>query len=459
MNSICVFCGSHIGEKEGYLEAASKLGKILAERSIQLIYGGADVGLMGMIANSCLQNGGKVIGVMPRNLVEMEVAHPQLTELKIVLGQAMEQKKAVKQAIINLQNQIQHSKVALDSANNSIVLCNEQIQQGQKNIVDTEAEISEMLAEKDRTQIASNELHEEVGQMLAEQKQTEEQLRGKRTQQSEIEENIHQVKLVLSQLEVKSGDLVQRVSEELQMDLPAEYANYNEEDVDWDSVKEEISQLRGKIERLGNVNVDAISEQEELEKRNEFLTDQTEDLNKSRGQLQQLINRLNKECIDKFIATFEEVRGNFQGLFRKLFGGGKADVMLENPEDVLESGIEIVARPPGKETRSISLLSGGEKSMTAIALLFAIFRSKPSPFCFLDEVDAALDEANNERFNMIVQEFQKYSQFVVITHAKRTMSIADVLIGVTMQQKGVSKRIAVTFDNVETEPEEATAVA
>ena len=405
-----------------------------------------------------------------RRIEELEAARAQskevqqqknseLTDLKIVLGQAMEQKKAVKQTIINLQNQIQHSKVAMASANNSIVLCEEQIQQAQKGIFDTEAEISELLADKDRTQIVSNELHEEVGQMLAEQKQTEEQLRRKRTQQSEIEENIHQIKLVLSQLEVKSGDLVQRVSEELQMDLPAEYANYNEEDVDWDCVKEEISQLRDKIERLGNVNVDAISEQEELEKRNEFLVGQTEDLNKSRGQLQQLINRLNKECIDKFITTFEEVRGNFQELFRKLFGGGKADVMLENPEDVLESGIEIIARPPGKETRSISLLSGGEKSMTAIALLFAIFRSKPSPFCFLDEVDAALDEANNERFNMIVQEFQKYSQFVVITHAKRTMSIADVLIGVTMQQKGVSKRIAVTFDNIETESQEVTAVA
>ena len=185
---------------------------------------------------------------------------------------------------------------------------------------------------------------------------------------------------------------------------------------------------------------------------------QVEDLQKSRGQLQQLINRLNKQSREKFRETFEEIRVQFQLLFRKLFGGGKADIILEDAEDILEAGIEIIARPPGKETRSISLLSGGEKTMTAIAMLFAVFKTKPSPFCFLDEVDAALDEANNERFNMIIREFQKNSQFVIITHAKRTMSIADVLYGITMQTRGVSKKISVRFDGIE-EQEEAAAVA
>jgi len=176
--------------------------------------------------------------------------------------------------------------------------------------------------------------------------------------------------------------------------------------------------------------------------------------------LAQLIGRLNKDSMDKFAITFEQIRTNFQEVFRKLFGGGRADVILEEPQDILESGIEVIARPPGKETRSISLLSGGEKTMTAIALLFAIFKTKPSPFCFLDEVDAALDEANNERFNIIVQEFKKHSQFIIITHAKRTMSIADMLFGITMQQKGVSKKISVTFDTYEPqEEEESVAVA
>ena len=169
-----------------------------------------------------------------------------------------------------------------------------------------------------------------------------------------------------------------------------------------------------------------------------------------------MISRLNKKSREKFQQTFEEIRGHFQEIFRKLFGGGKADIMLEDAEDILEAGIEVIARPPGKETRSISLLSGGEKSMTALALLFSVFKTKPSPFCFLDEVDAALDEANNERFNILLREFQKDSQFIVITHAKRTMSIADVLFGITMQIRGVSKKISVRFGEFE---EETAAVA
>ena len=277
--------------------------------------------------------------------------------------------------------------------------------------------------------------------------------------------HVHQVELGLSQLSVKNEDLTQRVSEELGLDLAESYENFVQEDIDWEQVRQEIGDLRGKIERLGNVNVDAINEQQALEERYEFLAKQVEDLNDSKRQLEHLIAKINKESREKFIVTFEEVRLNFQKVFRKLFGGGKADVMLEDPDDVLESGIEIVARPPGKETRTISLLSGGEKTMTAMALLFAVFKSKPSPFCILDEVDAALDEANNERFNMIVQDFESNSQFIIITHSKRTMSIADMLFGVTMQTRGVSKKISVQFDqvgddgNVDDEEEETAAVA
>jgi chromosome segregation protein len=246
----------------------------------------------------------------------------------------------------------------------------------------------------------------------------------------------------------------------LDIDLAEAYAGYEHKDQDWAAVEAEIEELKGKIRRLGNVNLDAIAEQEELEKRAAFLGGQRDDLRNAKGQLEDLIEQLNRDCRERFMQTFEAVRGHFNEMFRKLFGGGKADIMFEQPPegqplDVIEAGIEIYARPPGKEMSTNSLLSGGEKTLTAIALLMAIFKSRPSPFALLDEVDAALDEANNERFNMIVQDFQKDSQFIIVTHSKRTMSIANVLFGITMQTQGVSKKISVQFDGADIETEEA----
>lgn len=382
----------------------------------------------------------------------------RLTDLKVEMGQISEQQKSIVQQIASLQSQLQHSRISMEAARTEMASCTDQIAQTERNILAAGSRISELYLEKEQAAAHSAECHRRSELLLQEKTENAEQLRIHRSRESEIEEQMHKLELDLSQLQVKEEDLTVRVFEDLQIELAKAYEDFQQEDVDWDEVREEIAQLRGKIERLGNVNVDAIDQQQDLEERNEFLTTQVEDLNQSKGQLEQLIARINKESREKFRVTFEQIRENFQELFRKLFGGGKADVMLENPDDILESGIEIVARPPGKETRTISLLSGGEKTMTAIALLFAVFKSKPSPFCVLDEVDAALDEANNERFNLIVQEFQKQSQFVVITHSKRTMSIADVLYGITMQTKGVSKKISVQFEGT-TDAQPDTAVA
>mgnify|MGYP001037530890 CR=1 FL=1 len=391
-----------------------------------------------------------------KGLLEKETG--QLTDLKIALGQISEHRNGLKQTIEHLTNQIQSGRTTTDSVLTEIQTCSEQLSKAGSDILTSEAAVSELYLEKEKTQEGTDELHREIETLIKEQKQAEQLVRQKREEKSEMETAISELKIEAGQLKVRGQGLVERVQEELQMDLAAAYEDYRQSDVDWDSIREEITELRGKIERLGNVNLDAIDEQENLEQRYEFLSKQVEDLNSGRAQLQQLIKRLNKQSREKFRQTFEEVRVHFQEVFRRLFGGGKADIFLEEAEDILEAGVEIMARPPGKQTRSISLLSGGEKSLTAIALLFAIFKTKPSPFCFLDEIDAALDEANNERFNMMLQEFQKYSQFIIITHAKRTMSIADVLFGITMQTQGVSKKISVRFDRMD-EEEEATAVA
>jgi chromosome segregation protein len=397
-------------------------------------------------------------GQVGQKKARQSVEMARLTDLRVEMGQIGEQRKGLTGAITSLAGQVQQTQMSLNAARAEVSGCGEQIEQTQRNILVCESTVSELFVEKEKSQEDSRRLHDKVEELVTKRTETEDMLKKARAQQSEVEGQIHEVKLELSQIEVRQADLVERVREELLINIVDVYREYKEEEIDWEAVRVEITELRGKIERLGSVNVDAINEQEELEKRNEFLTTQVDDLQKSKSQLEQLIAKINKESKEKFRQTFDVVRVNFQELFRKLFGGGRADIVLDDPEDILESGIEIIARPPGKETRSISLLSGGEKTMTAIALLFAVFKIKPSPFCFLDEVDAALDEANNERFNMIVKEFKAGSQFVVITHSKRTMSMADVLYGVTMQTQGVSKKISVKFDEYDVD-EEPAAVA
>lgn len=215
-----------------------------------------------------------------------------------------------------------------------------------------------------------------------------------------------------------------------------------------DELEARVDRLRRKIKAMGNVNTEALESLEELEERYATLSHQLKDLQGAKGTLEDIIRRINGESERIFMSTFETIRQHFQELFRKLFGGGDADMILEDPSDVLECGIDIVARPPGKELRSISLLSGGEKTMTAVAMLFAMFKSKPSPYCILDEVDAALDDANVDRYATVLKEFVQMTQFVVITHRKRTMTAANVLYGVTMEQAGVSKRMSVRFEDV-----------
>jgi chromosome segregation protein len=218
---------------------------------------------------------------------------------------------------------------------------------------------------------------------------------------------------------------------------------------DFEQAEAEIRELRERIFRLGTVNHAAIEELEAAEARERFILAERTDLERGREELRGILRGIEAESTALFLATFGKVREHFSAIFRRLFGGGKADILLEDESRPLESGIEIKARPPGKELRSITLLSGGERSMTAVALLFAIFRAHPAPCAFLDEVDAALDEDNIERFVRMVEESRGENQFIVITHSKRTMEHADLLYGVTMPERGVSRRVAVRLEQVD----------
>ena len=208
----------------------------------------------------------------------------------------------------------------------------------------------------------------------------------------------------------------------------------------------EIETLRRKLSTMTSVNMEALAEAEALTERLTGLETQLADVTNAKLAIEQLVSRIDDESRRLLAETIETVRGHFRELFERLFGGGQADIVLEPGVDLLETSVEIVSRPPGKEPRSISLLSGGEKTMTCVALLLAIFRSRPSPFCVLDEVDAALDEANVDRFAGVLRDFLSSTQFIVVTHSKKTMAAADTLYGVTQEESGVSKRIAVRFE-------------
>ncbi|MCK9614591.1 MAG: AAA family ATPase [Candidatus Omnitrophica bacterium] len=218
-----------------------------------------------------------------------------------------------------------------------------------------------------------------------------------------------------------------------------------EEGSSLDKFNEDKESLKKKLESLGDVNLVAIEEFDELKKREEFLDNQKNDLVTSKENLKKAIQKINKTSRELFLETFAKIEEEFKNNFRFLFGGGRAQLILLDQDDVLESGVEIEVQPPGKKTQNVALLSGGEKALTTIALIFAIFKVRPSPICVLDEIDAPLDESNVDRFNHILKQFSANSQFIVITHNKKTMSRADILYGVTMQEKGVSKLVSVKF--------------
>jgi chromosome segregation protein len=372
----------------------------------------------------------------------------RLTELRVAIASSEQKRLALRDSLASLGRQCEQMKKDLAGGKDEIELI-----RGRRG--DTEQAVQAAREETDQLYTRQQELNveavdlEETRQGLKEKHDAVRQgLTDQRRVHDETADAISRHRVKLGQVDTNIENLIARSHDDLAMDLVAAFGDYQHDDQrQWDEVKVRIEELSTKIQRLGNVNLDAIDEQEELEKRQQFLSTQLKDIAESRSQLNDLILRINRESHELFVQTFELVRENFQELFRKLFGGGRADIMLTDPEDVLESGIEIVARPPGKELRKLSLLSGGEKTMTALALLFSIFKARPSPFCLLDEVDAALDEANTERFGNLLADFVQHSQFIVISHAKRTMSMANVLYGVTMQEPGVSKRISVKFED------------
>jgi len=264
---------------------------------------------------------------------------------------------------------------------------------------------------------------------------------------------------IAGEASIKLEDLASRLKDELSIELstlePAPEPKAGEPPYSEQAAEKEASSLRSKLSDMGPVNLEALEECERLSERRKTLDFQIKDIEGAEENLRATVRKINETSRKRFIETFEAVRENFQHTFRKLFGGGKADLTLEEGKDVLEAGVEVTARPPGKEARTLSLLSGGEKVLTTVSLLFAVFRAKPGPFCILDEVDAALDEHNVGRFVALVRDFLDKSQFLIVTHNKRTMKAADALYGITMPEQGVSAPVSVRLGGPEELPAEA----
>ncbi len=348
------------------------------------------------------------------------------------------------------------------------------LMESQRTMLQASSILAHAFLEKEKAQREVAEMEASREQKRQDRARLTQQAQSARVEWRKVQEKVHQRELESTNLRHQLDTLLQKLREDYDIDLaeldrqrqatpidamPGDEATPLAAPFNPAAALEEIDELRRKLTKLGSVNMEALHEMQELEKRAGDQQAQYDDLTNAKKSLEEIIGKINGDSRKMFSDTLATIRVHFQELFRKLFGGGMADIVLEDETDVLESGIEIVARPPGKELRGISLMSGGEKTLTAVALLLAIFRSKPSPFCLLDEVDAALDEANIARFTAVIREYCDRSQFIIVTHSKKTMSCADVLYGITMQESGISKQVTIRFEDWVEEPIQEVAQA
>ena len=264
---------------------------------------------------------------------------------------------------------------------------------------------------------------------------------------SKMEKEVNNLEIKINRIDVKLDNLLLNLNEEY--NITFEYAKENFEiDMEEEVARNLVSELKGKLKQIGEVNIASIEEYKRVSERYNFLNNQRNDLKNAEDTLLEIINEMDGIMIEKFSTTFEEIRKEFKIVFKELFKGGNAELVLTDPNNMLETGIDIKAEPPGKHLQNITLLSGGEKTFTAISLLFAILNVRPVPFCLLDEVEAALDDANVESFGNYLYKYKDETQFILITHKKKTMEFADVLYGITMQESGVSKLVSVKLEDV-----------
>jgi chromosome segregation protein len=384
-----------------------------------------------------------------------QIAH---TQSQVALSRAAAERDRTRDRLASIESDLRKRKIEVIDRGSAFSTARMRLEEGLLAMLRASAGTADAFLEKESRERAIGELAGKAAADRMARDAVREELRALRDGWQDKQNAAHARELAAHDLRARREAAAARIRDDYAIEL-AELASGGCEPPESDeseglrpalaipAAQQEIDELKRKLARLGNVNLEALEELARVEAEQGSLKAQHDDLAAARHSLQQVIDTINNDSRTMFTDTLAAVRGYFQELFRKLFAGGQADIILEEGVDVLESGIEITARPPGKELRTLSLLSGGEKTLTAIALLLAIFRNKPSPFCVLDEVDAALDEANTTRFAGVIREFLDRSQFIVVTHKKRTMACADRLWGVTMQESGVSRLLPMRFED------------
>jgi chromosome segregation protein len=404
-----------------------------------------------------------------------DAANAALTESKIALASDEQLATSFRQQRTSLELRIGELAQLVEARRNECSSFVSRQEQAQLEIQDSKSHIERLRHERAQVNEQTAGLVSQKNAQESEIAGRDEALRTQRHRLTELQNRRGGVDVELAQKNMSVQNLREKVQQKYHLNLedirsecitityadegPAQVETLTPEQMaesgagtDWSAVSQQVDVLQKRIDEMGPVNLVAIEEYEETEQRHQFLSQQYEDLVNAKTELLEIINRINTQTRQMFVETFEKIRDNFRQMFTEVFGGGKADLVLSDEGDVLESGIDIVARPPGKQLQSITLLSGGEQTMTAVSLLFSIYQVKPSPFCVLDELDAPLDESNVVRFVKILQRFLAHSQFIIITHNKRTIAMADVLYGVTMQEHGVSKIVSVKFHKADEQP-------
>ena len=399
---------------------------------------------------------------------QRDAANTSLTETKVSLATDEQLSASFAKQRTPLEQRIQELTVLAEQRRGEISSCIKRKEQAETENAESARQIQRLQHEREIVNNHTAELVSQKDSVDADVATREEDLRGQRSRLTSLQQQRGAIDVELAQKNMSVQNLRERIQQKYQVnidDIRSEcitiiYADEGAAKVqtltpeemaasgggtDWNAITEQVGAMQKRLDEMGPVNLVAIEEYEETEQRHNFLSTQYDDLVKAKAELTEVINRINTQTKEMFTTTFNQIRENFRNMFIEVFGGGKADLILVDENDVLESGIDIVARPPGKQLQTISLLSGGEQTMTAVSLLFSIYQVKPSPFCVLDELDAPLDESNINRFVRVLQRFIEHSQFVIITHNKRTIGMADVLYGVTMQEHGISKIVSVKF--------------